>query len=95
MRVITRRAIERFAQVHPDALAALMNWYRITRHAEWGSLSDTRKDFSHADVVGRRTVFNIRGNAYRLIARVNYRSGRVFVLQIMTHREYSKGEWKK
>ncbi len=72
-----------------------MNWYRIARRADWGSLAEVRSDFSHADIVGRRTVFNIHGNDYRLIARVNYRTKRVFILHILTHDEYSKGEWKR
>ena len=52
-------------------------------------------DFAHADVVGRRTVFNIHGNDYRLVARVNYKTKRVFILHILTHVEYSKGGWKR
>lgn len=87
--------ILRFAERHPDALVPLMNWYRITKHAEWKSLADVRMDFSHADIVERRTVFNIHGNHYRLIARVNYRTRRVFILHILTHRDYSKGDWKR
>jgi mRNA interferase HigB len=69
-----------------------MNWYRITRRASWRSLAEVRDDFRHADVVGRRTVFNIHGNDYRLIARVNYETQRVFILHILTHAEYSKGD---
>ena len=95
MRVISRPPIIAFAEKHPDALAPLMNWYRITRRADWGSLADVRTDFAHADIVGRRTVFNIHGNHYRLIARVNYRTKRVFILHILTHAEYSKGDWKR
>ena len=95
MRVISKPAILRFAQRHPDALVPLMNWYRITKRANWNSLADAKYDFAHAEVVGRRTVFNIHGNHYRLIARVNYRTKRVFVLHILTHAEYSKGEWKR
>ena len=72
-----------------------MNWYRITKKATWGSLVDVRRDFAHADIVGRRTVFNIHGNDYRLIARVNYETRRVFILYILTHAEYSKGDWRR
>ena len=72
-----------------------MNWYRITRRAGWGSLTEVRSDFAHADIMGRRTVFNIHGNSYRLIARVNYNTKRVFILHILTHVEYSKGDWKR
>ncbi len=71
-----------------------MNWYRIVRRAKWRNLADARVDFAHADVVGRRTVFNIHGNEYRLIARVNYLTKKVFILFILTHAEYDKGVWK-
>lgn len=95
MRVISKPAILKFSQKHEDALVPLMNWYRITRRADWNSLADVRGDFGHADIVGRRTVFNIHGNDYRLIARVNYKTKRVFILHILTHVEYSKGAWKR
>ncbi|MGP8244513.1 MAG: type II toxin-antitoxin system HigB family toxin [Bryobacteraceae bacterium] len=95
MRVISKPAILKFAGEHPDALVPLMNWYRITKRADWDSLADVRYDFAHADIVGRRTVFNILGNDYRLIARVNYQTKRVFILYILTHAEYSKGAWKR
>lgn len=94
MRVISRAAILGFSTKHADAYVPLMNWYRVTKHAEWKNLTGTRRDFSHADVVGRRTVFNIKGNKYRLIARVNYHTQRVFILHILTHHEYMKGTWK-
>jgi mRNA interferase HigB len=95
VRVISRPAILKFSQRHRDALVPLMNWYRIAKRADWSSLADVRSDFAHADIVGRRTVFNIHGNDYRLIARVNYKTKRVFILQILTHAEYSKGDWKR
>ena len=76
-------------------MVPLMNWYRIAKRADWDSLVEVRRDFAHADIVGRRTVFNIHGNDYRLIARVNYKTKRVFILHIITHVEYSKGGWKR
>ncbi len=94
MRVISRRAIREYSEIHPDALPSLSNWFSITRKAAWKTLADLREDFRSADVVGRRTVFNIRGNKYRLIARVNYTTQRVFVLHIMTHEEHNEGDWK-
>jgi mRNA interferase HigB len=93
--VISKPAILRFSEKHPDALVPLANWYRITRWANWNSLAEVRNDFGHADVVGGRTVFNIHGNDYRLIARVNYETKRVFILRIPTHAEYAKGVWKE
>jgi mRNA interferase HigB len=95
LRVVSGQAILEFAERHADALVPLMNWYRITRRAEWRSLTELRNDFSHADLVGRRTVFNLHGNRCRLIARVNYRTGRVFILHVLTHVDYTRGNWKR
>lgn len=95
VRVISHRAIVEAATRHPDAGAALDNWYRITKRARWRHLADARIDFGHADVVGELTVFNIKGNKYRLIARIIYVTQKVFVRRILTHFEYSKGGWQE
>ena len=95
MRVIKRGALERFWQVHPDARASLESWYAVVRQAKWKTPAQLKQVYRNADLVGRRTVFNIAGNKYRLIARVNYQTQRVFVLHIMTHAEYDKGAWKQ
>ena len=94
MRVISRKAIREYGDLHPDAVPSLSNWFAITHRASWQTFAQLRTDFASADQVGRRTVFNISGNKYRLIARVNYRTQRVFILHIMKHTEYDKGEWK-
>ncbi|HET6176773.1 MAG TPA: type II toxin-antitoxin system HigB family toxin, partial [Candidatus Sulfotelmatobacter sp.] len=60
----------------------------------WTTPAEMKAIYRNADLVGRRTVFNIAGNKYRLIARVNYRSQRVFVLFLLTHAEYERGLWK-
>lgn len=93
--MISRAAILNFSAEHADAYAPLLTWYKITKRARWGNLAEVRRDFGTADVVGRRTVFNIKGNRYRLIARVNYLTQRVFILRILTHEEYGKGGWKR
>jgi mRNA interferase HigB len=94
MRVISHRAIRTFAAKHPDAKTGLDQWYRITKRARWHSLVEVWKVFPHADLVGQRTVFNLGGNKYRLIARISYRTQQMFVLAILTHAEYGKEQWK-
>ena len=95
MRVISRKAIVGFGRVHKDAEGALDAWYRTVLRARWTNPTQARADFPHADAVGERTVFNIGGNKYRLIARVNYRTHKVFILAVLTHAEYDKDTWKK
>ena len=94
MRIINRGALERFWREHPDAKASLESWYAVMRKADWKTPAGLKQVYPNAGLVGRRTVFNIAGNKYRLIARVNYQTQRVFVLYILTHAEYDKGAWK-
>jgi mRNA interferase HigB len=95
MRVIKRGALELFWQEHTDAKASLESWYGVVRKADWTTPADMKQVYPNADLVGRRTVFNIAGNKYRLIARVNYQTQRIFVPYVLTHPEYSRGTWKK
>jgi len=55
---------------------------------------DVRRVYPSADAVGRFTVFNIKGNAYRLITEINYQTGRIFLRHVLTHAEYGRGGWK-
>jgi mRNA interferase HigB len=95
MRIIKRGALVRFWQEHPDANPSLESWYAVVRKAAWKTPAEMKLVYPNADLVGRRTVFNVAGNKYRLIARVNYQIQRVFVLYILTHSEYGKGAWKQ
>ena len=92
--MISIKAIREFESVHPDSSPSLLGWYKSASKAAWRTPAELRADFASADLVGRRTVFNISGNKYRLIARVNYHAGKVYILGIMKHSEYNKGAWK-
>ena len=91
---MSRKTIVEFIETHHDAASGLQQWYRVVKQAQWRSLIEVRQLYPHADLVGRRTVFNISGNRVRLIARMNYRIQAVFILHILTHEEYNKEDWK-
>ena len=95
MRIIKRAALEQFWFRHADAKASLESWFGVVRAANWQTPAEMKRVYPHADIVGRRTVFNIAGNKYRLVARVNYQVHVVFVLYILTHAEYDRGAWKQ
>lgn len=94
MHVITIRKLRDFWQQHPDAEEPLRRWYRISKKEQWKNLAETRREFPHADRAGVCTVFNIKGNAYRLISKIYYPNKTVLVRSVMTHAEYDKGIWK-
>lgn len=94
LRVISKKALRDFWLVHPQAKHSLAAWHQLTRQAAWKSLPDLRATFASTELVGRLTVFNIAGNKYRLIARVEYELQRVYVRKVLTHDEYNKDKWK-
>lgn len=94
MHVITRSALTRFWETHPNAEPALRTWYKLTAQAQWSTFVEVRQTFPSADLVGKFTVFNIGGNNYRLIALVDFTYQKVFVRYVLTHAEYDKETWK-
>ena len=88
-----------YARRFPKALVPLDEWARLTLSAAWKNLVDTRNTYPHADQVkvasGRIvTVFNVCGNGFRLITAIHYDTRKVFVLNFLTHSEYSKNTWR-
>lgn len=94
MHVITRRRLLEFSEKYPDATEPLNRWYRIVKHSEFKSVVSLQKTFHHADQVGKLTVFNIGGNKYRLITYIVYASKRIYIRDILSHRDYNSGKWK-
>lgn len=94
MRVISKKRLDDFMKQYPNSKNSLESWHVVTKNAAWKSLADVKQVYPSADLVGRRTVFNISGNHYRLIARINYTMQIVFILHILTHKEYDDGGWK-
>ena len=99
MHVISRKLLKEFWEKHPDAEDYLKKWFAVVKKARWQDIAQVRRIFSSADAVrvksGRNaTVFNVKGNKYRLITLIAYEHGRVFTKQVLTHSEYSRGKWK-
>jgi mRNA interferase HigB len=62
--------------------------------ARWANLAELKADFPSADYVPPFTVFNVKGNRYRLITLIDYAEQIVVVSDVLTHATYSKGRWK-
>jgi mRNA interferase HigB len=94
MHVISYKRIRLFSTAHKDSEAPLRAWYSIVKKAKWQNLAELKQVYPSADLVDRYIVFNIKGNKYRLIAHVVFRSQTIFVVAIITHEEYDLGKWK-
>jgi mRNA interferase HigB len=95
MRIISKKVLFEKAVQYPDARSALQVWFGTASGAQWKSLEDIRKSFPATDMVGPLAIFNIRGNNYRLVVRMVFAYGRIYVKEFLTHADYNKGGWKK
>lgn len=91
MRVITKRTLLDFWEKHPDALSPLSAWYAEAVKAQWSAPQDIKAQYSTASfLIDNCVVFNVGGNKYRLIVKINYPYGTVYIRFIGTHAEYDK-----
>lgn len=99
MRIIQSDRLPDFVAAHPDAASSLRSWAALVNAAAWRNIVDVRRTYRYADPVkvasGRTvTVFNIRGNRYRLLVAIDYAIQVVNVLEFLTHAEYDTDRWK-
>ena len=89
MRIINRKPLREFWEEHADAKVALQAWYEDAQRSEWRTPSDIKRSYRNASIIGdNRVIFNVKGNDYRLVVKVHYDRGPVYVRFVGTHREY-------
>ena len=91
MRVIAKKLLREFWEKHSDCEQQLKSWYQETSKAEWQNSNEIKLDYPTASIIGNnRIVFNIKGNSYRLIIKINFDYQMVWIRFIGTHSEYNK-----
>ena len=94
MRIISERKLKEFVERSPKATGALSSWATAVEASSWKNPGDLKRTFGTVDFVGDRTVFDIGGNKFRLVAYVHYRRQIIYIKHVLTHTEYDKGDWK-
>jgi mRNA interferase HigB len=91
LRVIARKALRDFWVKHPDCEQQLKAWYKEAEDSKWKGPHDIKKEYPSASLLGdNRVVFNLKGNHYRLIVRINYAYRMVWIRFVGTHSQYDK-----
>jgi mRNA interferase HigB len=92
MRIIAKRTLRRFWETHPrgaEAKTQLQVWHSTVKAANWANPADVKQTFGDASILkNSRVVFNISGNKFRLVVRINYAYRIVYVRFVGTHEEY-------
>lgn len=91
MRVIAKKILRDFWAKYPDSEQQLKSWYKEAEDATWKNPNQIKREYPFASVLeDNRIVFNIKGNKYRLIVRINYNYQMVWIRFIGTHAQYDK-----
>lgn len=95
MHIISKKKLKTFWEKHPDSENSLTAWFNTMRVMRCKAFHELREQtFGTADKVGEKIIFNICGNKYRLISVIHFNRYKVFVRNVLTHKEYDKGGWK-
>ncbi len=78
MHSIVHAAINRFGAIHPDAQVSLNAWAQLASKNKFSTFNGLKAIFLNMDAVKNKngdslTVFNIHGNAVRLVAAIHYK----------------------
>jgi mRNA interferase HigB len=93
LRVISRGTLRDFwiKPENADSEGPLKAWFYEASRGTWSDPADVKAKYSSASILkGGRVVFNIGGNKYRLVVRINYGAGIVYIRFVGTHREYDQ-----
>lgn len=89
MRIIARKTLKDFWGHNPDAEQPLKTWLKFARKADWETPTEVKTDYGNASILqDNRVCFNIAGNKYRLIVKINYPYRIGYIRFVGTHAEY-------
>ncbi len=91
MRVLSKKTLKTYWTIHQDCEQQLKTWYKESEEAIWKNPRDIKRDYPSASFLeDNRVLFNIKGNKYRIIVKVNYDYGIAWIRFVGTHAEYDK-----
>jgi mRNA interferase HigB len=94
MHLISAGKLKEAASDYSDAVEIVRNFAKKVELSSWQNLIEVQADYRSAEAVGNFTVFNIKGNRYRLILSIDYEAQIAYFKYFLTHAEYSKDDWK-
>ncbi len=90
MRIVSTRKLREFWTENKAAETVLRDWIKTIYLADWKTSADVKKTFNSINIYKDCTIFDVGGNKYRVIAKVEYQIHIVFIRFVMTHSEYDE-----
>ena len=91
MQLVGLKILDDFKKKHALARGTLNAWVAEAEEGVWACSQDIKNRYSTASFLEEnKVIFNINGNKYRLVVKVDYQRHIVIVSWIGTHAEYTK-----
>lgn len=91
MNIVAKWKIMKYCDEYPNARGALLSWNETVKRAKYTKPEDVQAEWGRDSTLNDTVaVFNMKGNRYRLVVRINYTWQHVFVRWFGTHAEYNK-----
>jgi mRNA interferase HigB len=91
MRIVAKRTLREFWEQFPETEEPLLAWYREVEKEDWDGPAKVKEKYRSASIIkGSRVVFNIKGNDYRLVVKINYSYRMIYIRFVGTHAEYDE-----
>jgi len=91
VRIVAKGTLRNFWTKHKDCEEQLKSWYNEVNKTDWDNPNELKNEYPSASILeDNRIVFNIKGNNYRLIVKINYEYKIMRIRFIGTHGEYDK-----
>jgi mRNA interferase HigB len=95
MHIITQKRIWEAKKIHPTSASSLDGWLRIISRNTFMNFTDLKQTFGSIDKVNDYYVFDIGGNKLRFITKIHFNRQKIYIRNILTHKDYDKNHWKK
>jgi mRNA interferase HigB len=80
MILVGQDKIDAFVKRNAQAREPMQAWVAEVKHAQWKTPQHIKNRYRSADFLkNNRVIFNVKGNSYRLVAKVAYQTAVVFV----------------
>ena len=90
-RIFSKSTLREYWEKHPETEQYLKTWYDTAMNSNWKNPNDVKQTYATASILkNERIVFNIKGNSFRLIVKLNFEKQWIFIRFIGTHSEYDK-----
>ena len=90
-RIFAKSTLREFWESQPESEQYLKTWFDTAMNSNWKSPNEVKKTYAHATILKEgRIVFNIKGNSFRLVTKINFEKQWIFIRFIGTHDDYNR-----